>query len=162
MYFNSFENTLSQYNKTYKTKDLEKYLSYFDFEKMLDEEINSDEEFAQSLVFLGAMSGQSVKELKLTYLKNVENSFKDDFLNTVKAPKKSSLKSDIKQHSFYIEHFLFGKNTEKTKIIKIAKNINDVCVARDKNQFLCVRFTKTNHKWKIENIPRFVNQEDLK
>lgn len=83
MYFNSFENTLSQYNKTFKTKDLEKYLSYFDFEKMLDEEINSDEEFAQSLVFLGAMSGQSVKELKLTYLKNVENSFKDDFLNTV-------------------------------------------------------------------------------
>lgn len=98
MYFNSFENTLSQYNKTFKTKDLEKYLSYFDFEKMLDEEINSDEEFAQSLVFLGAMSGQSVKELKLTYLKNVENSFKDDFLNTVKTPKKSSLKSDIKQH----------------------------------------------------------------
>ena len=25
---------MSQYNKTFKTKDLEKYLSYFDFEKM--------------------------------------------------------------------------------------------------------------------------------
>lgn len=161
---NSFEYAFYKYDQSFKNRDVNAFLSYYDFDKIVDNYFYEEEtEILRGQAQLKKNIGEKyLTELKQKTSAELKRNFTENFISTVEnetLTKKHITFKDVCMSKLFDKPLI----NKDTVIKNRAKTITDVynCNATH-TDCTKIRFTKIKNKWIVEEMPQRTNLKEEK